>query len=62
MKWIHSLTTLPFLLTLTGCTSGPDMGPIGGGLAVIGLAIVIGAVVLRLPADRKGGDDDAAAS
>ena len=62
MKWIHMLPALPFLFTLTGCTNGPDMGPIGGGLAIIGLAVIVSAVIRHLPSNRKGGDDDAAAS
>jgi hypothetical protein len=45
------MKALPFLcLTMPGCSyyTGPDMGPVGAGLSVIGLGIVVGALVLTL--------------
>ena len=50
MKRAHVLLLLPLLLA--GCTEGPDMGPVGGGLAIIGLGIVLAAAILAL---GKGG-------
>ena len=49
---------IPFLLTLlvalTGCASKqPDMSPIGAGLSVIGLGLVVGCLILAI--FRKGG-------
>ena len=53
---------------LTGCSSGgaPDMGPVGGGLSVIGLGIVAAAfiravatAIRRDDGDREGGGGDA---
>jgi hypothetical protein len=42
---------------LTGCgDKGPDMGPVGAGLSVIGLGIVIAATVIALVG--KGGGDE----
>jgi hypothetical protein len=37
-------------LFLPGCAfqSGPDMGPVGAGLSVIGLGIIVAALVLTL--------------
>ncbi len=36
-------------LLLAGCEArGPDMSPVGGGLAVVGLSIILAAFVLRL--------------
>jgi hypothetical protein len=50
---------------LTGCaTGGPDMGPVGGGLSVIGLAIVVAAFIRSVAGavcrkdEEKGGDGD----
>lgn len=54
MKTAFLLSTLP--LVLSGCSGGPDMGPIGGGLAVIGLGIVAAAVIRTLAG--KGGDHE----
>ncbi len=51
--WIH----LPVLLLLSGCTREPDMTPIGGGLAIVGLALIVSAVIQRLPHTRQKGDD-----
>ncbi len=48
---------LLILILLNGCSTGPDMTPIGGGLAVIGLAIVIGSIVIRLP--KSNGKEEA---
>jgi hypothetical protein len=49
---------------LSGCASGgPDMGPVGGGLSVIGLAIIVAAVIRSIGGalctkdDEKGGDE-----
>jgi hypothetical protein len=42
---------LPLLcLAMPGCSyyAGPDMAPVGAGLSVIGLGIVIGALVITL--------------
>lgn len=45
MKTVLYLSPLMF----AGCTAGgPDMSPIGGGLAVVGLSIILAAFVLRL--------------
>lgn len=45
------------LSLLPGCQSGgPDMGPIGGGLSVIGLALVVAAFVGAI--FGKGGRHD----
>ena len=51
---------LTFLLplALTGCGSNtPDFGPIGVGLSVIGLGIVIGCLILAIFKKGGGGDD-----
>jgi hypothetical protein len=37
-----------FLLFLTGCGGGPDMGPIGAGLCVIGLSLIVAKLVERI--------------
>ena len=44
---------------LSGCGSGgaPDMGPVGGGLSVIGLGIVVAAFI-RAVATAMRRDDD----
>jgi hypothetical protein len=53
MKLITLLTMIP----IAGCSrSGPDMSPIGGGLAVIGLGIIIAAFICSV--FRSGGDND----
>ncbi|MCC6355229.1 MAG: hypothetical protein IT577_15160 [Verrucomicrobiae bacterium] len=43
----------------TGCSSGnaPDMGPVGGGLSVIGLGIVVAAFITAVASAMRGGDD-----
>ena len=44
MKTLIMLLTLP--VVLAGCGGGgPDMSPVGGGLAVIGLGIIVAAFV-----------------
>ena len=49
---------LPAAAALTGCGSNvPDYGPIGAGLSVIGLGIVIGALILAIFKKGGGGDD-----
>jgi len=35
-------------LALSGCECGPDMNPIGAGLSVIGLGVVIAALICVL--------------
>ena len=50
--------TLLLPLAFTGCGSNaPDFGPIGAGLSVIGLGIVIGALILAIFRKGGGGDD-----
>ncbi|MEI6278724.1 MAG: hypothetical protein WCQ16_04985 [Verrucomicrobiae bacterium] len=45
-------------VALTGCGSNaPDFGPIGAGLAVIGLGIVIAALIIAIFRKGGGGDD-----
>ena len=52
------ILTIPTAAALTGCgTSAPDFGPIGAGLSVIGLGIVIGALILAIFKKGGGGDD-----
>lgn len=52
-----TIQLLALALALTGCAkSGPDMGPVGAGLSVIGLGIVIGAVILALLRPKGGGN------
>jgi hypothetical protein len=49
------MKALPLLcLALPGCSyyAGPDLAPVGAGLSVIGLGIVVGALVITL---RGGG-------
>lgn len=49
---------LPAAAALTGCGSNvPDYGPIGAGLSVIGLGIVVGALILAIFKKGGGGDD-----
>ena len=51
------LITLLFIVCVSGCTRPePDMSPIGGGLAVIGLSIIVSTVVVLVCG--KGGLDD----
>ena len=51
------LALLPFAVACSPQPSAPDMSPVGGGLAVIGLGIVLAAFVVSL-LHRKGGDRD----
>jgi len=45
-------------VALTGCGgNAPDFGPIGAGLSVIGLGIVIAALILAIFHKGGGGDD-----
>jgi len=47
----------PITAALTGCgQAAVDLGPVGAGLGVIGLGIVVGALILAI--FRKGGGDD----
>ena len=49
---------LPAAVALTGCgSSAPDFGPIGAGLSVIGLGIVVGCLILAIFKRGGGGDD-----
>jgi hypothetical protein len=53
-----TIQLLALALVVTGCTkSGPDMGPVGAGLSVIGLGIVIASVVRALLRPRGGRDE-----
>lgn len=46
-----------FLALLSGCSrSAVDTSPIGSGLAVIGLALIVAAIINTLAG--KGGDDE----
>ena len=53
---MRSLIAALYIALLSGCSRGPDMGPVGGGLAVIGLALIVAAVINTLAG--KGGDDE----
>ena len=50
------ILTLPLAFSLSACasSSAPDLGPVGAGLSVIGLGIVIAALILSI--FRGGGD------
>ena len=53
-----TIQLLALALALTGCAQGgPDMGPVGAGLAVIGLGLVIAAVIRSLFGPRGGGHE-----
>jgi len=56
-KTIRCVLPLGVVLGLTGCNTGPDMGPVGAGLSVIGLGIIIGATIIALFGKRGGGDE-----
>lgn len=54
---MRNLIALIFVSSMTGCVrGGSDMGPVGGGLAVIGLAMIVAAIINTL--SGKGGDDE----
>ena len=55
-KTIRCLLPVTVVLGLTGCGDKADMGPVGAGLSVIGLGIVIGATIIAL-LGRGGGDE-----
>ena len=57
-KTIRCVLPVIVVFGLTGCaTTGPDMGPVGAGLSVIGLGIVIGATIIALLGKKGGGDE-----
>lgn len=56
-KTIQCILPVVIVVSLTGCNTGPDMGPVGAGLSVIGLGIVIAATVVVV-FGRKGGGDE----
>jgi hypothetical protein len=56
-KTIRCILPVCMVLGLTGCSTGPDMGPVGAGLSVIGLGIVIGATIIALLGKKGGGDE-----
>ena len=57
-KTIRCLLPVTVVLGLTGCgDKGPDMGPVGAGLSVIGLGIVI-ATTIVVVFGKKGGSDE----
>ncbi len=56
---LQAAAILLLWLGLAGCSnsSAPDMGPVGAGLGVIGLGIVVAAAVLALFRSKGGGDE-----
>ena len=50
------LILLILCLFLTGCGGVPDMGPIGAGLAIIGLSLIVSKLVERIRGN--GGDHE----
>ncbi len=57
-KTIRCVLPVVVVLSLTGCGStGPDMGPVGAGLSVIGVGIIIGATIIALFGKKGGGDE-----
>lgn len=60
MDWRETMKefiAILFVASLSGCSrSAVDTLPIGGGLAVIGLALVVAAIINTLAG--KGGDDE----
>ena len=57
-KTIRCVLPVIVVFGLTGCaTTGPDMGPVGAGLSVIGLGIVIGATIVVVFGKKGGGDE-----
>jgi hypothetical protein len=54
---MRNLTALFLVAMLSGCArSQVDTSPIGGGLAVIGLSIILSTILLRMRI--KGGSED----
>lgn len=54
---MRNLCALILVACLTGCSrSAVDTSPIGGGLAVIGLSIIVSTLIARIR--HKGGADD----
>jgi hypothetical protein len=54
---MRNLYALLLVACLTGCTrSGPDMSPVGGGLAVVGLSLIVSTLLIRIR--QKGGSED----
>ena len=54
---VRNLIALLFVSCMTGCVrSQPDMSPVGGGLAVIGLGIVVAAFIISV--FGNGGRDE----
>ena len=52
---MNRLILLGAPLTLAACTpTGPDMGPVGAGLSVVGLGIVIAATIIALFSNKGG--------
>jgi hypothetical protein len=57
-KTIRCIMPVVIVVSLTGCaTTGPDMGPVGAGLSVIGVGIIIGATIIALLGKKGGGDE-----
>jgi hypothetical protein len=57
-KTIRCVLPVIVVFGLTGCaTTGPDMGPVGAGLSVIGLGLLIGATIIALLGKKGGGDE-----
>lgn len=54
---MRNLYALILVACMTGCTrSAVDTSPIGGGLAVVGLSIIVSTLVSRMR--QKGGSDE----
>lgn len=54
-KTIRCFLPVAVALGLSGCSSGvPDLGPIGAGLSVIGVSIVIAATIIVLFGGKGG--------
>ncbi len=56
-KTIRCLLPFVVALGLTGCNGAPDLGPVGAGLSVIGVSIVIAATIIVLFGKKGGGDE-----
>lgn len=51
------LLLTPTLLLLSGCNStGPDFGPVGSGLKIIGIGIVLAALIQAAVASNREDD------